>query len=77
MKHQAQIKWALVGTTRGTIFTSFIRYTRTDVIKDILAEERSYPSMGKYAHLTDAQFWRIIKRRRGYCVRRISMRVVR
>jgi hypothetical protein len=74
---KAQIRWALVGTVRGTIYSNTIRYCRKDVIKDIIAEERKYLRNAQYDGLPDPQFWRIVKRKRGYCVRRISMRVVR
>lgn len=77
MKHKAQIRWALVGTVRGTIHHGTIAFCRKDVIKCVILEERAYFSNARYSDLTDAQFWRIIKRKRGYSVRRISMRVLR
>lgn len=77
MKHKAQIRWALVGTASGHIYGNMIRFNRKAIIEETIAEHRLFASNAKHADLTDAQFWRIIKRRRGYCVRRISMRVVR
>ncbi|MCA1458067.1 hypothetical protein I6F35_33580 [Bradyrhizobium sp. BRP22] len=77
MKSRTQTRWALVGTARGTIFSNTIRYCRKDVIKDVIAEERRYSVNARHADLSDAQFWRIVKRKRGYIVRRISMRVMR
>jgi hypothetical protein len=77
MRHKAQIRWALVGTYRGTIYSHMVRFTRKAVIESVLAEHRTYSSP-KYngTGLTDAQFWRQLKRRRGWTVRRISMRVL-
>lgn len=76
MRHKAQIRWALVHV-RGHINHGFMAFCRKDVIKMVLDEHRKF-STAKFngAGLTDAQFWRQIKRRRGYCVRRISMRVL-
>lgn len=75
MKRKQQRAWALVGY-RGWINHGSIRYNRRDVIADRIAEHRGYSSAARYADLTDAQFWRIIKRRSGLSVRRIVMRVL-
>ena len=76
MKRKPQTAWAIVGW-RGWINYGSIRYTRKDVIADQVAEFRKYSSMAKHADLTDAQFWRIIKRRRNCRVARIMLRVIR
>lgn len=75
MSTKPQIRWALVGY-RGQIHTDKIRYARHVVIKDVIAEHRTYSRFNGEG-LTDAQFWRQIKRRRNYSIRRISMKVMK
>lgn len=76
MKRKAQTRWAIVHA-RGYINHGYMAFCRKDVIKMVVDEHRKF-SLPKFngAGLTDAQFWRQIKRRRGYAVRRISMRVL-
>ena len=76
MRAKAQLCWAIVHTHGGHIDSSTISFNRGDVIADKVAEYRGYPRfVGIYPNLTDAQLWRVIKRKRGICCRRISMRV--
>lgn len=71
-----QTAWAVI-SWRGWINHGTIRYTRKDVIADQVAEWRKFSSVAKYADLSDAQFWRVIKRRRNCHVARITLRVAR
>jgi hypothetical protein len=71
-----QRRWAVV-FSNGIVHSGYIRYCRRDVIKDVITDFRMYGSMKRYADLSDAQFWRVIKRRRGWLVRKVSLRVVR
>lgn len=76
MRARAQHRWALVHTANGHIDHSTIQFTRAPVIAGVVARWRLYAWFErKHPNLTDALFWRAIKRHRGYTVRRISMRV--
>jgi hypothetical protein len=77
MKNRKQLRWAIVSYS-GIVHTGFVAYSRKVVIEKVLAESRQY-SMPAYngTGLTDRQFWRQIKKRRGYAVKRISIRVMR
>lgn len=77
MKRKPQIAWAIVRLQNGWINQGMIRFTRRDVIADWVALHRGYRVYEKLEGLTDRQFWRILKRRRGLSVRRISLRVIK
>jgi hypothetical protein len=70
-----QKAWALVLVNRNDwVLSHTVRYRRSDVIDRVLTEysnlrERRYPG------LTDAQFWRKLKRKYGCSVRKIELRV--
>lgn len=80
MRARAQLRWAIVSTHNGHIKHETSAYSRGQVIRTAVAERRrfhlKYPNMfpGEHA-LTDAQLWRLMKRKRLWSVRRISMRV--
>lgn len=75
MRARAQLRWAIVDRN-GHINHGTMAMTRAWVIKEFVAEWRRYPwFVAKHPNLTRALFWRAIKRR-GYSVRRISLRVV-
>lgn len=76
MKHRTQTVWGVV-RSNGLINWGSLKWNRRDVIAEIVTEWRRYSMMQRYANLTDAQFWRIIKRTRGMSVRRINMKVAR
>lgn len=76
MPAKLQTRWAIVGC-RGFIHTDFMCFTRRGAIDKVMAEYRQYRPMQQYAGLTDAQFWRVLKRLRGWQVRRVSLRVAR
>jgi len=75
-RRTAQTAWAIVGY-RGWINHGSLKYRRRDVIAAWVEEFRRYSSMARYADLTDAQFWRVIKRRQNIAIRRITLRVAR
>jgi len=77
LKAKPQIRWAIVGY-RDLVHSAYIAHSRKAVIERVLSEHRSYSSPRVNGEgLTDAQFWRRIKRRRNYTVRRIKLTVVR
>lgn len=78
MRAWTQRRWAIVHTYNGHIDHSTIQFNRRPVIVACVARWRLYPwFVAKHPNLTDAQFWRVIKRHRGLSVRRITMRVSR
>lgn len=76
MAARIQKRWCVV-YAHGHIHSGYMGYTRRAVIKDVLASHRKFYAYALMAHLSDAQLWRVIKRRRGWTVRRIALRVVR
>lgn len=78
MRARAQLRWAIVYTNSGHIDHSTMAFNRRDLIGKMVAEYRSYPwFVDAHPNLTDAQFWRVIKRTRHMSVRRITLRVAR
>lgn len=76
MRKPPQLRWAVVGS-RGYIHHHTARFGRKQVIADIIADHRAFTSpRHNGAGLTDAQFWRRLKRMRNWSVKRISLRVV-
>jgi hypothetical protein len=71
-----QTRWAIVNAN-GHINHGYMCFTRRDVIASVVANWRNYSFAGKYAHLSDPEFWRAIKRRNGWSARRISLKVAR
>jgi hypothetical protein len=71
-----QTRWAVV-FGNGHINHGAMAFTRRDAVAKVVAEHRKY-SAPKYngEGLTDTQFWRQIKQRRGFTVRKISMKVM-
>ncbi|WP_213287567.1 hypothetical protein [Bradyrhizobium sp. sGM-13] len=77
MSGKAQTAWALV-FSNGHIHHGRMSFTRKQVIEGVIAEYRGFHSAReRFGHMTDVQLWRHIKRKRGYSVRRVSLRVVR
>ncbi|KRR21893.1 hypothetical protein [Bradyrhizobium retamae] len=76
MKHKSQIRWAVVGY-RGYINHGYMAFTRGHVIEKVLSDHVRLRETPVWSGLTDAQFWRKLKRRRGWSVRRVSLRVAR
>lgn len=76
MRQKAQVRWAIVGFS-GYINHGYMCFTRRAVIEKVVLEHRGYSTWAKFAGLTDAQFWRKLKRRRGYSVRRVALRLAR
>jgi hypothetical protein len=69
-----QKAWALV--VRGNWASpSTVRSTRTDVIKHMLDVYKSL-HQHRYPNLTTAQFWCMMKRRYGWAVRKIEIKVL-
>lgn len=68
-----QQAWALVNR-RGWVLSHTMRHQRKDVISRML---REYDGMRKhkYQGLSDAQFWRKLKRDYGWTVRRVELRI--
>lgn len=75
-KRKTQTAWAIVNC-RGYIHHFSLRYNRRDVIADQVKEWRTFGSMVKHADKTDAQFWRLLKRRRNVSVRRVVLQVAK
>lgn len=77
MKRKAQMRWSIVGY-RGHINTGYLAFTRKGVIENVLKEYAGFRERIEWAKgLSDAQFWRKLKRRRGWTVRRVALRVAR
>jgi hypothetical protein len=76
MKRKPQTRWAIV-FSNGHINHGCMCFTRRSTIAKLVKEYRGFTSQGGYAHLTDTQLWRHIKRRRRCTVRRISMEIVK
>ena len=77
MAKKAQMVWAAVGRG-GYINWGYMSFTRRGVIEKIFAEYADLRSSGRWGvGLTDAQFWRKMKRGRGWSIKRISLRVAR
>lgn len=67
-----------VVTDGGYINVGWMGFTRRDVIRTVLADYVLARDPGKWGcALTDAQFWRILKRRQGWSVRKIELRIIR
>jgi hypothetical protein len=76
MPAKLQTRWAIVHRS-GYVSHGYMCFTRRDVIKGVLDEHRHFQTVRGYGLHTDAEFWRVLKRRRGWQVRRVSLRVVR
>lgn len=74
-----QFAWAVVYSPHGYIDHSSLKYTRRDLIAAELKEfrGRASPLYKEWGNLTDAQFWRKLKRRHRMRVCRIELKVVR
>lgn len=68
-------RWAIVHRN-GFINHAWLKYTRRDVIAEYLAEYAGFRER-RHPGLSDAQFWRLMKRKRGFSVRRVVIKVVR
>ncbi len=76
MKNTVQRAWAIVGAT-GRIHFNSILWNRRAVIEDALNNWRAPMEKWGWGSLSKAQRWRKLKRKYGYSVRRITMRVSR
>ena len=77
MKQKAQMRWAVVGW-RGYINCGYMGFTRRGVMEKVFADHVRLREASHWgAGLTDAQFWRKLKRRRGWSVRRVALKVAR
>ena len=74
MKPKPQTRWALVMNAKY-INHYYMRFCRKDVIRSVISDERQQRRNAQYDDLTDAQFWRILKRKRSWGVRRINLTV--
>lgn len=76
MPNRSQTRWAIVHS-HGYINHGYMTFTRRDCIVAVLANYRSYRAFQDWATLSDAQFWRKLKKFRGFYVSKITLRVVR
>ncbi len=70
-----QTRWTVV-FRNGFISHRYTGFTRRGAIEEVLAQYASLRAKLYPTH-SNAQFWRIMKRKRGFTVRRITLKVVR
>lgn len=68
--------WALL-SDHDIICVHTISRSRTDVIEKMVMQYGGLRSRPEYVHCNDAQFWRKLKTKYGWTVRRVSMEIVK
>lgn len=69
------VMWAVVES--GTIIFFWMDLTRSSVIEMAVKSFRGSRRYEANSHLTDSQFWRLLKRREGLSVQRVRLSGVR
>lgn len=75
MKRHKQVLWCVVNE-RGYVNWGYLSFTRSESIRKVREHYSQFRSFERFRGLSDAQFWRKLKRENNWSVRRVSLRVV-